>query len=65
MVLLGGANLVSCLVDEYHLILSPLALGGRKPLFMDLKERHRLKLIKKTFKSVKSCFIPARNGMFE
>jgi dihydrofolate reductase len=51
MVLLGGAGLASTfinlgLIDEYHLIVNPLILGGGKPLFKDVKERHKLKLIK-------------------
>jgi dihydrofolate reductase len=59
MVLLGGAGLASSfmnlgLIDEYHLIVNPLILGGGKPLFKDVKERHKLKLINtKTFKSGK------------
>jgi dihydrofolate reductase len=59
MVLLGGAGLVSTfmklgLIDEYRLIVNPIVLGGGKPLFKDVKERHSLKLIKtKTFKSGK------------
>jgi dihydrofolate reductase len=59
MVLLGGAGLVSTfvnlgLIDEYHLIVNPLILGGGKPLFKDVKERHNLKLINsKTFQSGK------------
>jgi dihydrofolate reductase len=49
--LLGGAGLVSTfmnlgLIDEYHLIVNPLVLGRGKPLFKDVKERHKLKLIK-------------------
>lgn len=57
MVLLGGAGLASTfmnlgLIDEYHLIVNPIVLGGRKPLFKDVQER--LKLIDtKTFKSGK------------
>ena len=59
MLILGGAGLVSSfanrdLIDEYHLVVNPLVLGGGKPLFKDLKERHKLKLIStKTFKSGK------------
>jgi dihydrofolate reductase len=59
LVLLGGAGLASTfmnlgLIDEYHLIVNPLVLGGGKPLFRDVKERHKLKLLNtKTFKSGK------------
>jgi dihydrofolate reductase len=59
MVLLGGAGLVSTfvnlgLIDEYHLIVNPLVLGGGKPLFKDIKESHKLKLSDtKIFKSGK------------
>jgi len=59
MVLLGGAGLVSTfmnlgLINEYHLNVNPVVLGGGKPLFKDVKERHKLKLIKtKMFKSGK------------
>jgi dihydrofolate reductase len=59
LVLLGGAGLASTfmnlgLIDEYHLIVNPLVLGGGKPLFKDVKERHKLKLLNaKTFKSGK------------
>jgi dihydrofolate reductase len=59
LVLLGGAGIVSTfmnlgLPDEYHLIVNPVVLGGGKPLFKDIKERHKLSLIKtKTFKSGK------------
>jgi dihydrofolate reductase len=59
MVLLGGAGLVSTfmnlgLIDEYHLVVNPLVLGGGKPLFKDVKERHTLKLIgTKTLRSGK------------
>ncbi len=50
MMLLGGAGLVSSfmnlgLIDEYHLVLNPVVLGGGKPLFKDVKKRHTLKLI--------------------
>jgi dihydrofolate reductase len=59
MVLLGGAGLVSTfmnlgLIDEYHLIVNPVILKKGKLLFKDVKERHKLILIKtKTFKSNK------------
>ena len=59
MVLLGGAGIASTfinlgLIDEYHLIVSPLVLGGGKQLFKDVKELHNLKLLNtKTLKSGK------------
>ncbi len=62
MVLLGGASLVSTLmslglIDKYHLIVNPFVLGGGKPLFKDLKEKHMLKLLKaKTLRSGKVVF---------
>jgi dihydrofolate reductase len=51
MVVLGGATLVSSLVnlgliDELRLMINPLILGGGKALFKDVKERHSLKLIR-------------------
>jgi riboflavin biosynthesis pyrimidine reductase len=41
----GGATLVSSLmnaglVDEIRLVVQPIVLGGGKPLFKDVKERH-------------------------
>jgi dihydrofolate reductase len=46
----GGATLVSSLmnaglVDEIRLVVQPLVLGGGKPLFKDVKERHALTLL--------------------
>jgi dihydrofolate reductase len=57
MVVFGGATLVSSLlnlglIDELHLMVNPLVLGGGKALFKDVKERHSLKL--KRVKSLKS-----------
>lgn len=47
----GGATLVSSLLnlgllDELHLLLSPVILGGGKPLFKDVRERRLLTLIR-------------------
>jgi dihydrofolate reductase len=47
----GGATLVSSLmnaglVDEIRLVVQPIVLGGGKPLFKDVKERHALTLLK-------------------
>lgn len=49
--LYGGASLIKTfieygLVDTYRISVHPIALGAGKPLFEDLKERIRLKLIK-------------------
>jgi dihydrofolate reductase len=46
----GGATLVSSLmnaglVDEIRLVVQPIVLGGGKPLFKDVKERHPLTLV--------------------
>lgn len=55
--LYGGAGLIRLfidldLVDTYRISVHPIALGEGKPLFEDLKERLRLKLIKtNVFKS--------------
>jgi dihydrofolate reductase len=51
MLALGGATLVSSLlnlglIDELHLMVNPLILGGGKALFKDVKERHSLKLVR-------------------
>jgi dihydrofolate reductase len=51
MVALGGATLISSLMnlsllDEVHLMVNPLILGGGTALFKDVKERHALKLIR-------------------
>ena len=55
--LYGGASLIKTfiqlrLIDTYRISVHPIALGGGKPLFEDLKERLNLKLIKtNSFKS--------------
>jgi dihydrofolate reductase len=57
MVIFGGAALAAFftknnLVDEYRLKLEPVVLGKGKPLFKDLNERVKLKLIRsKAFES--------------
>jgi dihydrofolate reductase len=38
------------LIDELRLMVNPLILGGGKPLFKDVKERHALRLAE-----VKQC----------
>jgi dihydrofolate reductase len=48
--LFGGANLTTALmnlnlVDELHLAVHPILLGGGKPLFHNIAERIKLKLI--------------------
>jgi dihydrofolate reductase len=50
MLSFGGATMISTLmdqrlIDEVHLIVNPLILGGGKALFKDVKERRNLKLI--------------------
>ena len=39
----AGALIDRGFVDEYHLVVQPVALGGGKPLFKDLSRRHTLK----------------------
>jgi dihydrofolate reductase len=63
MLALGGATLISSLmnqglIDEVHLMVNPLILGGGKALFKDVKERHAWKLIRaKPLKSGKVSLI--------
>jgi len=53
----GSANLASSiiqkgLIDEYRIIVNPVAIGSGMPLFKDIQDRLNLKLIKvKTFRS--------------
>jgi dihydrofolate reductase len=51
MVIFGGASLTAFftknnLVDEYRLKLEPIILGKGKPLFQDIKDRVKLKLVR-------------------
>lgn len=48
--LYGGASLITTfmnldLVDEYRLAIMPAIIGKGKPLFIDVADRHKLKLI--------------------
>ncbi len=57
LVVFGSGGLVSALtrlglIDEYRLMVNPVALGSGKPLFKDLKDRLNLKLLRtRTFVS--------------
>jgi dihydrofolate reductase len=51
MLVYGGASFVSSLIqasliDEFHLMINPTALGAGLPIFKGLAHRHDLKLIK-------------------
>jgi len=53
MVIYGSGGLVSSLtqlglIDDYRIFVNPVILGQGKPLFKDLKDRHKLKLINST-----------------
>lgn len=48
LIVFGGASFAGSLidqglVDEYHLVVKPVALGGGKPLFNNLSKRRELK----------------------
>lgn len=57
MLIYGSASIVQTLtnlglIDEYQLLVHPVVLGGGKPLFQDVKERQKLKLVStRTFPS--------------
>ena len=49
----GGGTFVSSLIehnliDEYHLFINPVAIGGGMPIFTQIKEKLKLKLINAT-----------------
>ncbi len=59
--LYGGASLITTfmnldLVDEYRLAIMPTIIGKGKPLFTDVENRHRLKLINAN---------PSKSGVLE
>jgi dihydrofolate reductase len=66
MVILGSGSVVSQLareglVDEYQIVLNPVALGGGRTMFDGIEERLRLKLTKsRVFRSGKVflCYVP-------
>ena len=53
IIVYGGAELVSSLIregliDEYHLFINPVAIGGGKPIFAALSEKQPLTLVHAT-----------------
>jgi dihydrofolate reductase len=51
IVIYGSASIVQTLmnfglIDEYQLLVHPIVLGNGKPLFKDLNDRHKLKLLR-------------------
>jgi dihydrofolate reductase len=50
MLIYGSASIVQQLtnlglIDEYQLLVHPVLLGGGKPLFKDIKDKHKLKFV--------------------
>ncbi|WP_405144500.1 dihydrofolate reductase family protein [Sphaerisporangium sp. NBC_01403] len=50
LLLTGGSNLAAALtehglIDEYHIAVHPVVLGGGRPLFADQKDRINLRLV--------------------
>ena len=51
MVIFGRGSIVSTfmhhdLIDEYRIIVNPIVLGNGNPLFIGIKDKHNLKLLK-------------------
>lgn len=51
MVIYGSGSIVSAfmnldLIDEYYLLVNPIVLGRGRPLFKDLNDMHKLKLLR-------------------
>ena len=67
MVIFGSGTIVQAftdlgLIDEYRLLVNPVILGRGKPLFKNLNDKLKLKLLKtKIFRSgnVLLCYLPA------
>jgi dihydrofolate reductase len=64
----GSANLASSLnqmgaIDEYRLIVNPVILGAGNPLFKNLNDKRRLRLLKsRAFESGNVLLVYAPNG---
>lgn len=64
----GGARIVSSfikadLIDEYHLFINPVAIGTGMPIWKEISERVKLKLLKTTVSTcgiVVLCYEPDR-----
>ena len=65
----GGASFVSSLIknnliDEYHFLVNPVAIGNGMTIFGDLTGKHNLQLIKSESLStgkVELCYVPQKN----